>query len=232
MKAIVIDDDKLIHTLLKKYAEKSKMVNIISFYDNATDALNDPNLYDVDVIFLDIEMPDLTGIDFIKTTDKLPPVIIISAKEQYAVEAFDLDVIDYLLKPIEYQRFLKALNRVKERSEKVSAKEDSIFIKESSSVLLHLKYDDIFWIEALENYVTINTEDQKHTILFTMKALEKQLPDKIFARIHRSYIVNINKINSIEDNYVIIKHKGKTKSLPIAKSYKDALLSKLKIISK
>jgi len=232
MKAIVIDDDKLIHTLLKKYAEKSKLVDIVGFYESATDAMKENIIQNVDLIFLDIEMPDLSGIEFLESFKNPPPVIIISAKEKYAVKAFDLDVIDYLLKPIEYQRFIKAINRFKERQSKVEYKEDGIFIKESSTVLLHLKYEDILWIEALENYVIINTNEGKHTIHFTMKALEHQLPSEIFSRIHRSYIVNIKKINSIEDNYVVIKYKGKVKSLPIAKTYRDALMSKLNIISK
>ena len=232
MKAIVIDDDVLIHTLLKKYAEKSKMIDILAFYEKPSDAMQDDKIRDVDVIFLDIEMPDISGIDFLKTFDNPPPVIIISAKEKYAVEAFDLDVIDYLLKPIDYQRFLKSVNRLRERKAKIEMQPDGIFIKESSTVFLHLKYDEILWVEALENYVIINTEDGKHTIHFTMKALERQLPDEFFARIHRSYIVNLKKITSIEDNYVVIKYKGKAKSLPIAKTYREALMSKLNIISK
>lgn len=233
MKCVVIDDDKVSRVLIEKYAKKSKFIEIVGSYENPVEAMNDKNFTDVDLVFVDVEMPEMTGLEFMQSFKKLPAVIVISAKDQYALDAIELDAIDYLLKPIEYPRFLKAVNKIKDsiqNSEINSGR--GIFIKDGSSTLIRLKYDEIIWIEALENYVLIMTDTQKHTIHFTMKSLEGQLPADKFSRIHRSFIINMNRIEAIEDNYVIVTFGGRKKSFPIAKSFKDNLLTKIKIISK
>ena len=233
MKCIVIDDDKLTRMLIEKYIQKTKILDFVASYENPVEAMNDENMKDVDLIFIDIEMPEMTGIEFMQSFKNLPLVIVISAKEKYALDALDLDAIDYLLKPIEYPRFLKAVNKARDIKNSMEKKEDKgIFIKDGGTSFIRLKYDEVLWIEALENYVLIVTETEKHTVHFTMKSLEQQLPGNFFIRIHRSYIVNIDKIAAIEDNYVIITYGGRKKSFPIAKSFRDNLLKKIKIISK
>ena len=237
MKCIVIDDDKISRVLIKKYAKKSKFLELVGSYENPVEAINDNKISDIDLIFVDIEMPEMTGIEFMQSFQKLPSVIVISAKEKYAIKSLELDAIDYLLKPIEYPRFFKAVNKIKENINKssnnsIEKSNKGIFIKDGSSSFIRLKYEEIIWIEALENYVLIVTENFKHTIHFTMKALEKQLPSDTFMRVHRSFIVNIDKINAIEDNYVIVKFEGRKKNFPLAKSFKDKLLAKIKIITK
>ena len=234
MKCIVIDDDKISRVIIEKYAKKSKFLEIVGSYENPIEAINDNKISNIDLVFVDIEMPEMTGLEFMQAFNKLPAVIVISAKDKYAVKALELDAVDYLMKPIEYPRFIKAVNKIKEY--KYNQVDNSklrlnqgIFIKDGSSSLIRLKYDEIIWIEALENYVLITTESFKHTIHFTMKALEKQLPAELFMRIHRSFIVNIDKIEAIEDNSIIISFEGKRKILPLAKSFKDKLH---KIISK
>jgi len=233
MKCIVLDDDKVSRLLIEKYVKKTKFLEFLGAFANPIEALNFENLQDVDLIFVDIEMPEMTGLEFMKSFKVMPLVIVISAKDKYAVDALDLDAVDYLLKPIEYPRFLKAVNKAKEFHKGTINKEEmGIFIKDGSTNLIRLKFEKIVWIEALENYVLIYAEDEKHTIHFTMKSIETQLPENQFIRIHRSYIINMDRIQAIEDNYVIIMYNGRKKSFPIAKSMKDNLMKKIKIISK
>ncbi len=233
MKCIVIDDDKLVRIQLKKYIERTKECELMGTFESADEAVESIMLDDVDLIFLDIEMPGMSGIDFLDTFKHLPAVVIISGKERYAVEAFDFDVDDYILKPIEYQRFLKAINKVKAKYEKYKPsylETNGIFLKENATTFRKILYEDIFWIEALENYVSIHTTRGRYTIHFTMKALERLLPNRIFFRLHRSYIVNLQKIEAIEDNTVVMYYRGQKKAIPIAKAAKDELLKRLNII--
>jgi DNA-binding LytR/AlgR family response regulator len=236
MNCIVIDDDSVSRLLIEKYVNKTDFLEFKGAYNSAIDALNAMKTEnDIDLIFLDIEMPEMSGVEFIKTLQNLPQIIVISAKDKYALEAIEYDVTDYLLKPISFSRFLrgveKASKKHKEFQEQISGK-DGIFIKSSSSSLVRLKYEEILWVEALENYVIINTFANKYTIHFTMKAIIGKLPMKMFARVHRSYIVNLAKIEMIEDNAIIMKIKGENKSIPIAKSYKDDLMNNINIMTK
>jgi DNA-binding LytR/AlgR family response regulator len=235
MKCIIIDDDKVSRLVIEKYIQKTEFLSLEVSFENPFDAINylvEKN--EIDLIFLDIEMPEMNGVELIENSDNLPQVIIVSAKDKYAVQAIEYDVTAYLLKPVSYAKFFKAVTKANERitSEKENDKTKGIFIKSNSSSFIRLLYDDIYWIEALENYVVINTEDEKHTIHFTMKALLNKLPSDKFKRIHRSFIVNIDKVNMIEDNMVILKIGSKKKSIPIAKSYKDKLLKEINIVSK
>lgn len=233
MKCIVLDDDKVSRLLVEKYIKKTKFLELLGSFETPVDALNFEKIDDVELVFVDIEMPEMSGLEFIKSFKKAPYTIVISAKDIYAVEALNLDALDYLLKPIEYARFLKAVNKVKDVNEKISDSEElGIFIKDGSTNLIRLKYSDIAWVEALENYVLIVTEEERHTIHFTMKSIENQFPDSKFARVHRSYIVNLNKIKAIEDNTVIISYNGRRKDFPLAKSMRDNILKKIKVISK
>jgi len=149
------------------------------------------------------------------------------------LNAFEYDVTDYLLKPVSYGRFYKAVDKALTRfnKNKIDTKGDEIFIKHNSS-LVRLKYEDILWVEALENYVIINTFNDRYTIHFTMKAIEQKLPTTKFTRVHRSFIVNTGSINVIEDNSILIKTHDGMKSLPIGKSYKDKLMGDINVIIK
>lgn len=237
MKCVVIDDDKVSRVLIEKYIGKTDFLEHLISFESAVQALQVINEdSEIDLIFLDIEMPEMSGVEFIQTLNKLPQIIVISAKEKYALEAIEHDVTDYLLKPVTYTRFFKAAGKayLKHKEEANSSKKttDGIFIKNSSSTFVRLRYDDIYWIEALENYVVIHTPTEKFTIHFTMKAILEQLPDAKFARVHRSFIVNTTKISMIEDNAVILDMPQEKKSIPIAKSYKDTLLKNINIVSK
>ncbi len=232
MKCIVIDDDKLIRIQLQKFIEKTRDCELLGSFESADAAIQGVDLADVDLIFLDIEMPGMSGLDFLKVFRHLPAVVIISAKEKYAIDAFDFEVDDYIVKPVDYQRFLRAVTRVKEKFDKFKPsrlESNGIFIRESSTTYRKILYEDIYWIEALENYVTIHTARGRFTIHLTMKALERLLPRTMFVRIHRSYMVNILKIEAIEDNFVIIYFRGQKRTIPIAKNAKDELLNRLNI---
>lgn len=237
MNCIIIDDDKLSRRIIEEFVDKTEGINLVGSYDSAVAAINYLSKNDsepIHLIFLDIEMPEMSGIDFLKSLDELPQIIIYSSKEKYALESYEFDVTDYLLKPVQYGRFIKAMNRVKERiekKEKVATESTEIFIKNNSS-LVRVKYDDILWIEALENYVVLNTFRDKYTIHFTMKSISEKMPSDKFIRIHRSFIVNLSKIKVIEDNSIVIKYEGGTKVIPIGKSYKDKLMNDINLITK
>ena len=241
MKTIVVDDDHLSRKVIEEFIKKTESLSLVNSYSSAIDAINDleKSKDDIDLIFLDVEMPDMSGMDFLAAMKKPPHIIIISAKENYALKAFEYDVTDYILKPISYTRFYKSVSKVIERdqnkdsknSDNVSASEDEIFIKKKSA-FIRLKYDEILYIEALENYVIVTTFNEKYTIHLTMKAIFDKLPEAKFKRIHRSYIINLNRINKIEDNQVVIDMKDGPKLLSIGKSYKDKLMKEINLITR
>jgi len=237
MNCIIIDDDKLSTKIIEEFVEKTDDLNLGGSFDNAVSAINflsKPDTNPVHLIFLDIEMPEMSGIDFLKSLDELPQIIVYSSQEKYAFETYEYDVTDYLLKPVQYGRFIKAVNRARERFETkdtVVRESTEIFIKNNSS-LVRVKYDDILWIEALENYVVLNTFKDKYTIHFTMKAISERMPAEQFIRVHRSFIVNLSKIKVIEDNSVVIRYEGGSKIIPIGKSYKDKLMDDINLITK
>ena len=234
MNCIVIDDDALSRRVIEEFITRTDFLDLKYSFQNAVEAVGvfDQQSEDVDLIFLDIEMPEMDGIDFLNTLKNLPQVIIVSSKEKYAIEAFDYDVTDYLLKPITYGRFYKAALKAKNIHESRTQQEiDEIFIKKNSA-LVRLKYDDILWIEALENYVIINSHNAKFTIHFTMKSIESQLPINKFKRVHRSYIVNVRKIDKIEDNTIFIKNNEGIKGIPIGKAYKERFMKDINLMGK
>jgi DNA-binding LytR/AlgR family response regulator len=234
MNCIIIDDDKLSCRVIEEFISKTESLELLHTFNNPVDAINSiKNESNIDLIFLDIEMPEMSGIDFLNTITATPQIIIVSSKEKYAFNAFEYDVTDYLLKPVNYGRFYKAVNKAIARfnKDKLDVKANEIFIKHNST-LVRLKYNEILWVEALENYVIINTFYDKYTIHFTMKAIEQKLPMSKFSRVHRSFIVNTSSINVIEDNAILIKTNDGTKSVPIGKSYRDKLMEDINLIIK
>ncbi|KPK83427.1 MAG: LytTR family transcriptional regulator [Bacteroides sp. SM23_62_1] len=235
MNCIIIEDDPLSVRIIQEFIRKTTELSLVHTFSNAIDAIN--TLRDetnIDLIFLDIELPDMDGMEFLDSLTDPVEVIIISSKGVYAADAFDYEVTDYLVKPITYARFYKAIQRARKRMERERLDKigrDEIFIKKNST-LVRLKYDDILWIEALENYVIFNTFFEKFTIHFTMKAIEQKLPQGKFTRVHRSFIVNTSSIDVIEDNSVLIKVQDGTKTIPIGKSYKDKLMGDINLMIK
>jgi DNA-binding LytR/AlgR family response regulator len=229
---MVVDDDKMSRLVIKKFIDKTDSLVLTHDLDNtkeAHDILLGESANDVDIVFLDIEMPGMSGLDLVKELQHAYNVILVTSKKEYAIEAFEDAVADYLVKPVEYERFMKAVNKVKENLEKekaIAEQEDEIYVK-SDGRLFRLSYDNILFVEALADYVIFNTAaGKKHIVHHTMKGIEKRLPESIFSRVHRSYIINRKKIDKIEDLHVYIGEK----TFSIGASYKDILMNKLNLL--
>jgi DNA-binding LytR/AlgR family response regulator len=235
MNCIIVDDDKLSSKIIEGYVSKFTSLNLIGTFNDAVEARNIlTDRHDIDLIILDIEMPDMNGFDFIGSLDFPPNIIIVSSAEEYALKAFDFNVVDFLLKPVSYGRFCKAIDktiRYFTRKEVTNTGDEEIFIKKGSS-LVKLKLREIIYIEALENYVTLNTRDDKFTIHFTMKAIENQLPSGVFIRVHRSYIINKSMIQAIKENSLDLNVAGTLKSIPVGKSFRDSLLNDINVMAR
>ena len=235
MNCIIVDDDKLSCKLLEGYVCKFSSLNLIGTFNDSVSARNElSKRKDIELIILDIEMPEMDGFDFIGSLEFPPNIIIVSSAEEYALKAFDFNVVDYLLKPVTYARFCKAIDktiRYFTRKETVNSGDEEIFIKKGSS-LVKLKLKDIIYVEALENYVTVNTREEKFTIHFTMKAIENQLPSVLFTRVHRSYIVNKSMIQAIKENTLDLIVGDALKSIPVGKSFRDTLLNDINVMAR
>jgi DNA-binding LytR/AlgR family response regulator len=235
MNCIIVDDDNMSCKILEGYVAKATTLNLIGIFNDSVEARNIlTSRKDIDLIILDIQMPEMNGFDFIGSLDYPPNIIIVSSAEEYALKAFDFNVVDYLLKPVTYGRFLKAIDKTMRyfaRKEVTNTGDEEIFIKKGSS-LVKLKLKDIIYIEALENYVTLNTRDDKFTIHFTMKAIENQLPSGIFIRVHRSFIINKSMIQTIKENSLDLNVGDTLKSLPVGKSFRDTLLNDINVMAR
>jgi len=232
IKAIIVDDEPLALDVLETYIEQMPNIELVAKCENALEANAALNANEVDLMFLDIQMPQITGVEFLKSLKNPPAVIFTTAYPEYAVEGFELDAADYLLKPISLERFMKAVNKVSEKlnsttTETSSSQEmegDFFFVK-ADKKLIKVDFDDIIYIEGLKDYVIIRQEAGRVITLQTMKSLESKLPEHTFKRVHRSYIVNINKINAVVGNMLEVTEKGATKHLPIGKNYREELLA-------
>ena len=226
----VIGTDRISCDLLEIYIGKSSLLNIFgTFYDSAS--IRDQLLkgQNIDLFFLDIEIPELDLFNFINSLNYQPKIIILSGNDQNAHKAFDFNAVDYLIKPVTYSRFFKAVDKaIRYHSPKESNNiaEHEIFIKKSSS-LVKLRLKDLIYVEALENYIILHTKDEKFTILFTMRAIEDQLPSEIFIRVHRSFIVNKRMIQAVNEDSVDLILGDKFKNIPVGKSYRETLLNNL-----
>ncbi|MBK9800005.1 MAG: response regulator transcription factor [Bacteroidetes bacterium] len=228
LRCIIVDDDENSRSVIKHCVSKTEFLSLEGIYSSAKDALVGLKSKPADVIFLDVEMPEMSGIDFMKTFTDIPQVVIVTSKKEYAAEAYDYNVTDFVSKPIDYARFLKAAEKAREMHSSITRSEinlDEIFIKKDSR-LIKLHANEINWIEALSDYVNIYTTGQRYTVLTTMKGIESKLPPKDFARVHRSYIIRIDKIKEIEENTVFIGENA----IPISRSHKEALLKKLNLL--
>jgi DNA-binding LytR/AlgR family response regulator len=225
IRTIIVDDEPLARDVLKNYIEQLKNVELVAVCENALEANEVLHANDVDLLCLDIHMPQITGIDFLKSLKNPPLVLFTTAHPDYAIEGFELDVVDYLLKPISLDRFMKAINKVEDRLEKQgSAAENDHFYVKADKKLVKVFYKDMLYIEGLKDYVILRNEKNRVITLQTMKSLENKLPQEHFIRVHRSYIVNIDKIQSIMGNMLEINEKGQIKHIPVGKNYREQLM--------
>ena len=230
IQTLIVDDEPLALDVLETYIEKMPELKLVSRCSNAFEANEALSSNQIDLMFLDIQMPQLTGIDFIKTIKNPPLIIFTTAFPNYAIEGFELDAVDYLLKPISAERFMKAANKAIEQMKLRNAQDtptatsEFIFVK-ADKKFVKVKYQDILYIEGLKDYVIIKLKTGRVITLQTMKSLEEKLPSNLFKRIHRSYICSLDKINAVVGNMVEIVENGKAKHLPVGKNYRDDLLA-------
>jgi two-component system, LytTR family, response regulator LytT len=223
--AIAIDDEPLALQLVTGYIEKTPGLNLLGKFDNPLDAMDFIARENVDLIFIDIQMPDLSGLEFTRSMAKGPKVIFTTAYEKYALDGFKLDVVDYLLKPFSYEEFLKAVQKVqrlikleKGVPDQVEANSEFLFLK-SDYKIKRINFNNILYIEGQKDYVKVYTQNSDKPVmsLTTMKLLESKLPESKFMRVHRSFIVNLEKIDTIERSRIVF---GKT-YIPVSEQYKE-----------
>lgn len=212
IKCLIIDDEPLAINVIKNYLEPIENFEVIETFSNPIEGLNFLKSNKVDVIFLDINMPVLDGINFIKSLENPPLLVITSAYSQFAIETYELDVLDYLVKPIEFPRLMKTLNKISKRLEnKVSSPQESnpdspfIFVKIDKKRMKKIFFNEILVIESLKDYLKINTLTGKYIIHSTLSDFTDLLPEKNFLRIHRSYTIAIDKIDAVEGNSIEIE---------------------------
>ncbi|MCP4724243.1 MAG: response regulator transcription factor [bacterium] len=224
LRCLIVDDEPLAQQVIEKYISSLDNLELVRKCNNALEAMAALQSEQVDLVFLDIKMPELSGIDFLKTLVHKPAVILTTAYSEYALEGYEHSVTDYLLKPISFERFLKAVNRVFEltrpahTAEPVDNKrlhDDYIFVK-ADKAIRKVKFSDILYIEGAGNYIKLITGTDSVLVQDTMTGIEKQLPEDNFIRVHKSFIISIRNIDQIEGNIIRI---GK-RSIPIGKYYK------------
>lgn len=230
IKTLIVDDEPLAQDIIETYVNQLPNLQLVAKCSDAIEANRILQNEHIDLMFLDIQMPQLTGIEFMKSLDNPPLVIFTTAYSEYAVEGFEMNAVDYLLKPISMDRFMKAVNKAEVKlkestpSSTTDDSEDYFFVK-ADKKLVKVNFDEILYIEGLKDYVIIRQVEGRVITLQTMKSLEVKLPSKQFKRIHRSYIVNTKRIKALVGNMVELKEKGETKSIPVGKIYREDLLA-------
>lgn len=226
-RCLIIDDEPLARQLMESHIRQVKSLQVVGTCDTAIEAFELLHREQVDLLFLDIQMPGITGLNFLKSLKHPPKVIFTTAFMEYAVEAFELEAVDYLLKPITFERFIKAVQKIGAPKEipPVSPNQPSdeaIFIKVHKR-LLRIAYPDIFYIEGFGDYIKVVTANAVHTSHYSLNKIGELLPEQQFIRMHKSFIINVRHIQFVEGNLVRILDK----ELPIGVTYKDALYKKL-----
>jgi DNA-binding LytR/AlgR family response regulator len=231
MNALIIDDNKIARTTIRQLAGKITDLTIIAECSSAMDAYNLLLTQTVDLLFLDIEMPGMSGLELTKNlANKRPVIIFITSKKEYAADAFDLNVVDYVVKPLTSSRFIQAIDKARDvlesSREEVKIKEDEFIFIRDSNIVRRLKLDKILYAEAMGDYVKLCTSEKFYAIHTTLKAVEERLPASNFLRVHRSYIVALNKIDGMESGVLLVNGKP----LPVADAYRNTLNKRMNIL--
>ena len=236
MNCIIIDDEATSRTIIGELCSSYKNLNVVEVFSNAIEAIKYLNQNKTDLIFLDIHMPDFNGFDFIRTLKDPPYIILTTADAEFAIQAFEYDcIVDYLVKPIKPERFKKSIQKVEGKlNEKVTAtttdKEkqqtgDDFYVNINKR-LIKIDIQSIYLVEAKGDYIYLKTDNKNYTVHSTLKKIEEKLPDHMFLKIHRSYIININKIIDIEDNSVLIEKDV----VPVSRSNRPELMKRLNLL--
>jgi len=230
MKALIVDDNDIARTTLAHLAKQVPNLTIVNEYSNAIEAYNHLQNNQVDLIFLDIEMPEMTGIELTKNLAGKDVIIIFtSSNKDYALEAFELNIADYILKPVMPARFLQAVSKaqsiLESRKEDVEVTKDEFLFVRDSNITRRLRLDDIFYAEAMGDYVKFYTREKMFAIHGKMKTAEERLPKDHFIRVHRSYIVSVGKIDTLQDGGIMINGKF----IPVADAYRKAINTRMNV---
>lgn len=234
MNCIIIDDDSAARLIVSKLCKKIPQLKLVAEFSNAIEAIKFLNTNEVDVVFLDIHMPTFSGFDFIQTLKNPPKIILTTSDKNFALEAFEYpSVVDYLVKPIELMRFEKAVRKlssfkVQKESEPVNETSDNtreLYVNVDRR-LVKINFSDINVIEAKGDYIRIKTNDKSHIVHSTLKKIAEKLPQELFLKVHRSYIINLSKIIDIEDNSVLIKQD----IVPVSRSNRSELMKRLNLL--
>lgn len=239
MNCIIVDDETLARTIIAQMVSNYAEINVVEEFSNAIQAMKYLNQNSVDLIFLDIHMPDFTGFDFIQTVKNPPKIILITSDKNFAIDAFEYDcIVDYIVKPITQERFDKAMQKFKSSSKidnsvvspidtpsKIQVGSDDFYINIDRR-LIKIDFPSINLIEAKGDYILIKTEGKNYTVHSTLKKIEDKLPTDLFLKVHRSYIINVKKIIDIEDNSVLI---GK-EVIPVSRSNRPELMNRLNLL--
>ena len=237
MNCIIIDDEATARAIITQLCSNISSLNVLEEFPNAMQAIKYLNSNAVDLIFLDIHMPDFTGFDFIDTIKNPPKIVLTTSDPNFAIQAFGYDcIVDYLVKPITPERFKKAIDKAEAiKPVVVEEKASSGQVETSSGNDLYVNIDrrlikidipSIYLVEAKGDYIQIKTEDKNYTVHSTLKKIEEKLPDSLFLKIHRSYIINVDKIIDIEDNSVLIKKDV----IPVSRSNRPELMKRLNLL--
>ena len=228
---VIVDDEFLAQKLLQDYVSKVESLQLVATCSNAFEAMNALNNNQVDIMFLDIQMPDITGLELVKSLEHKPAIIFTTAYSEYAVDAFNLSVVDYLLKPFDFPRFFQAVNKAigvemptvePKTKDTISRSNDFITVK-ADYKLYKINYDDLLFIEGQHEYVTFHTMQRRITALFALKELEEILPKDKFVRVHKSFIVSFKQIQDLDKSDVTVAGN----KIPVGASYRDELLARL-----
>jgi two-component system response regulator LytT len=233
MRCIIIDDEKTARVIIRTLCEQVSELNVVEEFPNAMLAIKFLNENQIDLIFLDIHMPDFNGIDFIKTLKNPPKIILTTSDPKFAIEAFEYDfIVDYLLKPLELSRFKKAIQKAQNKKNELLAEKNNKvdnandFYVNIDRRLIKIDLSSIYLVEAKGDYIHIKTDDKNYVVHSTLKKIEEKLPDSLFLKIHRSYVINIKKIIDIEDNSVLIKKDV----IPVSRSKRPELMKRLDLL--
>lgn len=231
LNCLIVDDETMARKSLLKLCEKLEKIEVKGVCQNGTEAIQIMENEQIDLIFLDIHMPDLSGIDIVKNIRNLPQIIFTTTDKAYALEAFSYNVTDYLIKPITLPRLLQAVNKATQLANQpqeasLTEKNNQHFFIKVDNRFVKLLFDEVMWVESLGDYIQFFTTEKRYTVHMTLKKVEDRLPSDRFLRVHRQYIVNIEQIVDIQDNSILIKDKV----IPISRSHKEGLMQKLNLL--